>query len=258
MTVTAIWREDTGGSSSGAPASPAPVTQISNGSTTTSTNLQQLVSENKTLTVVDDEKGAQLVFDTDALKGISSQAKDEIKVEIRDVSSEHQENHPGKIVFSLTVSSGGSTISHFGGKVKVSLPYELKEGERPEDVTVWHAADDGTMTEISCTYDPVTKIATFEVTHFSLYVVGVAKTDSEIETEPWVNPFKDVKESDWFYEAVKFTNRNKLFVGTGIDTFSPNIPMTRGMFVTVLARVDGADLSGYTDSKFTDVDMSKC
>jgi len=29
------------------------------------------------------------------------------------------------------------------------------------------------MTEIFCTYDPETELATFEVTHFFLYVVGV-------------------------------------------------------------------------------------
>lgn len=233
-----------GGSSSGGGTAPSPVTQINNGSTTTVTNIQRLVSENKTLTVVDDEKGAQLVFDTDALEGISSQATENIQVEINDVSEEHKENLPGKMVFSLTVSSGGRTISNFGGKVKVSLPYELKEGERPEDVTVWHIAEDDTMTEISCIYDPVTQLATFEVTHFSFYVVGVAGSKQEPGTEPWSNPFKDVKESDWYYEAVKFTKKKGLFAGTGSDTFSPAMPMTRAMFWRVLFRLDGNGQTG--------------
>ncbi|MGI6124968.1 MAG: S-layer homology domain-containing protein, partial [Acetivibrionales bacterium] len=258
MTVTAIWRKNSsgggssgGGSSSGdgtgdsseTPVNPAPVTQINSGDSTTDSNLQQLVSEGETLTVVKDE-GAKLEFDTDALKGIISQATGEITVEIKDVSIEHQENLPGKTVFSLTVNSGSSIISNFGGKVTVSLPYELREGERAEDVTVWHIADDGTMTEISCTYDPVTKLATFTVNHFSLYVVGVAGSDSETDTEPWVNPFKDVKESDWFYEAVKFAKQKGLFAGTGEDTFSPSMSMTRAMFWTVLSRLDGQKFTG--------------
>ncbi|NLT48793.1 MAG: hypothetical protein GXX92_10340, partial [Clostridiales bacterium] len=50
------------------------------------------------------------------------------------------------MILSLTVSSGRNAISNFGGKVTVSLPYELKDGERAEDVTVWHLASDGTMT----------------------------------------------------------------------------------------------------------------
>lgn len=86
MTVTAIWRKNSsgggssgGGSSSGdgtgdsseTPVNPAPVTQINSGDSTTDSNLQQLVSEGETLTVVKDE-GAKLEFDTDALKGIIS------------------------------------------------------------------------------------------------------------------------------------------------------------------------------------------
>ena len=72
------------------------------------------------------DKGAKLVFNTEALKGISGQTTGEIKVEIKDVSPSHQENLPGKQVFSLTVSSGSDKISSFGGSVIVSLPYELR------------------------------------------------------------------------------------------------------------------------------------
>jgi len=92
------------------------------------------------------------------------------------------------------------------------------------------------MTEIPCTYDPATKLATFKVTHFSLYVVGV--------DTPWVNPFSDVSENDWFYGAVKFANQNGLFAGTGDATFSPNSAMTRAMLWTVLGRLDGQSLTG--------------
>jgi hypothetical protein len=94
------------------------------------------------------------------------------------------------------------------------------------------------MTEIPCTYDPVTKLASFTVTHFSLYVVGVT------DEKPWVNPFTDVYDSDWFYSAVAFASRNGLFTGTGADTFSPGSPMTRAMLWTVLGRLDGQTLSG--------------
>lgn len=61
---------------------------------------------------------------------------------------------------------------------------------------------------------------------------------------PWTNPFRDVKKTDWFYDAVKYVNQNDLFYGTGADTFSPNIPMTRGMFWIVLSRMDGQSFSG--------------
>jgi len=68
---------------------------------------------------------------------------------------------------------------------------------------------------------------------------------------PWVNPFTDVHESDWFFDSVRFAHQNNLFSGTSDTTFSPNMPMTRGMMVTVLHRMAGSPASG--SSVFTDV-----
>ena len=48
-----------------------------------------------------------------------------------------------------------------------------------------------------------------------------------------------MKEADWFFDGVKFANRNGLFNGTAVDTFSPDDAMTRAMLVTVLWRLDG-------------------
>ena len=65
--------------------------------------------------------------------------------------------------------------------------------------------------------------------------------------------FKDVKEGSWYYEAVSETVEAGVFTGTSKDTFSPNQPMTRAMFVTTLARMNNVDVSGYTDVSFSDV-----
>jgi hypothetical protein len=64
--------------------------------------------------------------------------------------------------------------------------------------------------------------------------------------------FADIKTSDWFYGAVDYAYSNKLFTGTSADTFSPGDSMTRGMFVTVLYRLDGtppvADAGEFPDA----------
>ena len=52
-------------------------------------------------------------------------------------------------------------------------------------------------------------------------------------------PFTDVPSGAWFRPAIEFVFNNNLFAGTSATTFSPNTPMTRGMFVTVLHRLDG-------------------
>ncbi len=243
LTITAYSAPPpSGGGGGGGSVTPAaPVTEIKNGDSTTGANLERLVSEEKPLTV-EDKSGAKLVFDTEALKGIGNQTSGEIKVEMKDVSPVHQEKLPGKQVFSLTVSSGSSTITNFGGSVSVTLPYTLKNGETAQDVTVWYLASDGTMTEIPCTYDPTTKLATFTVTHFSLYVVGV----------PWENPFTDVKDSDWFYGAVEFVSQNGMMKGIGGTDFSPNTTVTRGMLVTILWRLENEPATTKTIA-FSDV-----
>jgi len=77
------------------------------------------------------------------------------------------------------------------------------------------------------------------------------------EETPWVNPFTDVFEGDWFYDDVKFVHQNGLFAGTSANTFSPQMPMTRGMVVTVLGRLAGIDLADYSGVSFDDVDTAQ-
>ena len=74
-----------------------------------------------------------------------------------------------------------------------------------------------------------------------------------ISANEWNNPFKDVKESHWFYDAVKTTVEKGIFTGMTEDTFQPNGKMTRAMFMTTLANMVGAEVGEYTGMPFTDV-----
>lgn len=53
--------------------------------------------------------------------------------------------------------------------------------------------------------------------------------------------FKDVQQADWFFKAVMFMQERGLISGTGDGMFSPNMNMTRGMFVTVVGRICETD-----------------
>ena len=64
--------------------------------------------------------------------------------------------------------------------------------------------------------------------------------------------FKDVKESDWFYEAVSYAVENGLMSGMSEDIFAPNTPLTREMLAVVLYNVEGQPESTEADT-FTDV-----
>lgn len=64
-------------------------------------------------------------------------------------------------------------------------------------------------------------------------------------------PFTDVKEADWFYEAVQYVYEKGMMNGTGSTTFDPNGTTSRGMIVTILHRLEGTPSAAGT--AFTDV-----
>lgn len=64
--------------------------------------------------------------------------------------------------------------------------------------------------------------------------------------------FLDVKESDWFYEAVSYAVENGLMSGMSEDIFAPNTPLTREMLAVVLYNVEGQP-EGTEANTFTDV-----
>ena len=80
-------------------------------------------------------------------------------------------------------------------------------------------------------------------------------SDVTIETPevPFMNSYTDVKETDWFYEAVKYTSVNGLMNGMGKDTFEPQTEMTRAMLVTVLYRAEGSPNVSGLENPFKDV-----
>lgn len=97
----------------------------------------------------------------------------------------------------------------------------------------------------------------FAMTHASSYAIVVSAEDHTPTIDKWVNPFSDVKESDWFYGDVAYAVTHGLFAGTSATTFSPQLQMTRGMVVTVLGRLAGIDPADYTGTGFDDVDSDR-
>ena len=74
-----------------------------------------------------------------------------------------------------------------------------------------------------------------------------------VESQPEPLPFTDVKEGDWFHDAVRYVYDNGLMDGVGDGQFAPNATTNRAMVVTILYRLAGEpDVSG--DVSFTDVE----
>lgn len=74
-----------------------------------------------------------------------------------------------------------------------------------------------------------------------------------LATATTTSAYVDVGENAWYHKAINYVTERGLFSGTGNDRFKPGKPMTRGMFVTVLSRLDNADLEPYSSMHFLDV-----
>lgn len=122
---------------------------------------------------------ATVSFDKTAIGSVSQQAGETaVTIVVKEVEDstltdqqkaalEEQEVH---IILNLEAYAGETKITEFGGgKVTVSVPFELPEGKAGTDYYVAYVADDGTVTAMSTTY--ANGVLSFETTHFSSYVV---------------------------------------------------------------------------------------
>lgn len=83
---------------------------------------------------------------------------------------------------------------------------------------------------------------------------SIEENENLINTNVWENKYKDVKEDDWYYEAVKFVSSNGLFKGLNDDEFGTNVMMNRAMIVTVLYRYAGEKEISEEKNVFSDVE----
>lgn len=76
---------------------------------------------------------------------------------------------------------------------------------------------------------------------------GKIESPNRPKTEPAkadASKFRDVAASDWYFDAVQYVLEKGLMNGTSDWTFAPNDATTRGMIVTILARVEGVNTNG--------------
>lgn len=80
---------------------------------------------------------------------------------------------------------------------------------------------------------------------------GSTSSGDSTTVKKTTNPFRDVSDSDWFYDYVMYAYEKGLMNGTETDLFEPETDVTRAMFVTVLHRLEGTPRMGTVE--FRDV-----
>ena len=112
-----------------------------------------------------------------------------------------------------------------------------------------HLKDDGTIIKEATYETPGTVMYQCIYCGEKSYVV-LPKLD---KPEPVVNPFTDVKESDWFYAPVMWAVQSGVTGGKTATTFAPNEGCTRAQVVTFLWAANGKPMPETTDNPFTDI-----
>lgn len=190
---------------------------------------------------------ASITFDANVLSALSEEAAGDLKittskVEASSLSPEAQRAVGDRPVFDFSVTSGGKTISQFGGEVSVSVPYIPKEDEDTNAIVIYFINDSGELEVVSnCIYDPATGRVSFSTRHFSKYAVGYNKIN-----------FKDVAESAWYSKAVGFIAAREITTGTGGGNFSPEAKLTRGQFLVMLMKAYGIAPEAESKDNFAD------
>lgn len=143
-------------------------------------NELQLTSENAQ---TGETVNAALSVDEDTLNALDSEKEVKVSVEkapqeVIEALPDEQKQQLGEnpVVYDFNMAYAAASeeeedeaITEFSGEVTITLPYELEEGEDPENIAVWFIADDGSVESIPATYS--NGFVTFKTSHFSYYTV---------------------------------------------------------------------------------------
>lgn len=149
------------------------------------------------------------------------------------------------------------------GRVLSICDVSLSQGFRGTVTITFPVSSDyngKTLTVVHClkneleTYQAAVTNGTIRVTVDSLSPFAILGT-KENPDAGLRNPFADISEGNWFYNAVMYVYRNGLMAGTSGTTFDPDGITTRGQIVTILWRMAGSPQVDYLMDYF-DVDST--
>ena len=135
---------------------------------------------------------------------------------------------------------------------KAHMPFtDVPEGSFFYDPVLWAISGGITTGATETTFDPNGDCLRASVVTFLWRASGSPEPTSA------VNPFQDVKESDFFYKAVLWAVENGITNGTSATTFSPFAKCNRAQVVTFLWRAMGQPAPASGENPFTDVDVAQ-
>ena len=181
--------------------------------------------------------------------GISS--NDKIKISITSQTSSKDETisdllDKGAAVFDVSVTVNDVEVHSFDGTL--TLTFTVSNLSKITDPHILHILTSGTKEYYAPDSISGNTITVKGIRNLSAFAVIPGSEVPEEQT----NPFTDVYESDYYYDAVLWAVANGVTNGTSATTFGPNVTVTRAQMVTFLWRAHGSpEATGA--NPFTDV-----
>lgn len=230
---------------------PTDIGNAKNVSVTLPKTAAQSIVDDTNVSLVIETNGGNVTIPNDALKSIAAQASGgsiTITVEQKTAAdvTDKSIDTTDAVVVAVTVTSGSTAVTEFGGKsLTISIPAGSKHVEG-QNYKVIEISADGTQKVLTgkCVKVDGKLVIQVSTTGLSTFVATTQKTLS----------FTDVKESDYYYEPVKWAVEKGITNGTTATTFSPNAGCTRAQMVTFLWRAAGSPEPSGKTNPFSDVD----
>lgn len=135
----------------------------------------------KALNITDNK--VRLSFETKAIKAISKQTEEDIKIKVTGNNTVGLSSKAKKLigvhpVYDISISGkDGTKITNLGkGYVTVSIPYKLSKSEKAENVIIYYIDKKGNVKKVSkAVYDSKTKTITFATGRLTRFAVGYRK-----------------------------------------------------------------------------------
>ncbi len=185
-----------------------------------------------------------ITLDANALLEIQSKGDGDVIFTIKPATASGVRN-AYDITISTTKDGKSMTITSLGtGTATLAIPCTPGKNEAAGYLYAVTVDGSGEAVRIaSSAYDANSGCVIFGTNNFSVFGIGYTAPSAK---------FTDIADH-WAKESIDCVVGRGLLSGTSDSTFSPDTAMTRGMLVTVLGRLSGADMSGFTTSSFNDV-----
>ena len=150
-------------------------------------------------------------------------------------------------VYEFSLKTDGKDVSIGKGDMVISISYELKQGQKPENLAAYFIDENGKLHIVeNGRYNEKTGKFEFEVGKLGKYTVIYTEPDKTVT-------FSDLDSVPWAKEAIETFASMGVVNGMGDGTFRPNNNITRAEFTKILMMafelIDENAVSSFSDVK---------